>query len=95
VRHALLLAALALAGCGDWPDLGVGGEVAGFPRLVPFDEVVAPGELADEAAEEQAEADAELLERADALRDRAAATGPTDEDRDALDALRARRLEPR
>jgi hypothetical protein len=93
MRRAVLLAALCLPACGDWPDLGVGGEVAGYPRLVPFDEVAAPGDEVAEAVAAEAEADAALLERADGLRERAAATGPSDEDRDALDALR-RRAEP-
>ena len=91
MRRAFLLAGLALlAACGDWPDLGVGEEAAGFPRLVPFDEVVAPGEMADGAAEEAAEADAALLERAEALRARAEAVGPSDAERDAFDDLRRR-----
>jgi hypothetical protein len=91
MRRAFLLAGLALlAACGDWPDLGVGEEVTGFPRLVPFDQVMAPGEMADDAAEEAAEADAALLERAEALRARAVAGGLSDADRDAFDDLRRR-----
>jgi hypothetical protein len=89
MRPLLLLAALGpLAGCGDWPDLGVGGEVAGYPELVPFDQVAAPGLGADAAAEAAAETDAALIARAEALQDRAAGIAPTDEDRDAFDRLR-------
>ena len=95
MRRALLLAAMFLAGCGDWPDLGVGGEVEGFPRLVPFDAVVAEGDRVGAAAEDSAEADAALLERAEALRSRAAATGLSAEDREALDALGDRTLDAR
>jgi hypothetical protein len=46
--------------------------------------------MADEAAEEAAEADAALLERAEALRARAEAGAPSDADRDAFDDLRRR-----
>ena len=95
MRRALLLAAMFLAGCGDWPDLGVGGEVEGVPRLVPFDAVVAQGDRVGAAAEDSAEADAALLERAEALRSRAAATGLSAEDREALDALGDRTLDAR
>jgi hypothetical protein len=88
MRRALPLAGLALlAACGDWPDLGLEDEVAGFPRLVPFEEVAAAGEP---VGAEEAEADARLLARADSLRGRAATLGPSDEDRDAFDTLRAR-----
>jgi hypothetical protein len=91
MRRAFLLAGLALLpSCGDWPDLGVGDEVAGYPRLVPFEEVAAPGDVAPAAQEEEAEADAALIARADALRTRAAGTAPSPEDRGAFDALRAR-----
>lgn len=90
MRRAWLLAALMLAGCGDWPDLGVGGEVASYPRLVPFDEVSAPGERTAEAVEAAAEADAGLIARAEALRGRASGALPSDEDRDAFDRLRGR-----
>lgn len=91
MRRAILLAGLALvASCGDWPDLGLEEEAAGYPRLVPFDEVVAPGEMAGEAAAEAAEADAALLERAEALRARAADIGAAEAERDAFDALRRR-----
>lgn len=93
MRRAFLLAGFALlSACGDWPELGLGDEVDGFPRLVPFDEVAAPGDLVGEEAEAAAEADAALLDRAEALRARAEAVGPSDEDRDAFDALRGRAL---
>ena len=89
MRPLILLGALLpLAGCGDWPDLGVGGEVTGYPQLVPFDQVAAPGEGAEAAAEAAAETDAALIARAEALQGRAASVAPTDEDRDAFDRLR-------
>lgn len=89
--RALLLAGLALLGaCGDWPDLGIDDEVSGFPVLVPFNEVAAPGAIAADAAAEAAEADAQLIARAEALRARAAALGAGDEDRATFDALRSR-----
>jgi hypothetical protein len=90
VHIAALLAVLGLGACGDWPDLGLDDEVEGFPRLVPFDEVVAPAEIAGEEADAAAQADADLIDRAEALRDRAAVGLLTDEDRDAFDALRRR-----
>ncbi len=90
MRRGWLLATLMLAGCGDWPDLGVDGEVTGYPRLVPFDQVSAPGELTAEAVEAAAEEDAALIARAEALRGRASGALPTDEDRDAFDRLRGR-----
>jgi hypothetical protein len=91
MRRALLPALLALlAGCGDWPDLGVGDEVTGYPRLVPFEAVAAPGAQAGEAAAAAAEADAALVARAEALRARADAAAPSDDDRDAFDRLRGR-----
>jgi len=91
MRPAPLLASLVLlAACGDWPELGLDDEVTGFPRLVPFDEVAAPGVLAEAEAAEAAEADARLLARAEALRARAATLGATAEDRAAFDALAAR-----
>jgi hypothetical protein len=90
MRRALLLAGLALLpACGDWPDLGVGDEVAGYPRLVPFEEVAAPGEVAGAETEEAAEADAALIARAERSAPRGSAA-PLPEDRDAFDALRAR-----
>jgi hypothetical protein len=89
MRPLILIAMLGpLAGCGDWPDLGVGGEVTGYPELVPFDQVAAPGAVAGEATEAAAEADAALIARAEALQGRAAGVAPTDEDRDAFDRLR-------
>jgi hypothetical protein len=91
MRRVLLLAGLALLpACGDWPDLGVAEEVTGFPQLVPFDEVAAPGEIAEGETEAAAEADARLLARAEALNARAATLGQNGEDRDIFDALRAR-----
>ena len=90
MRRVLLLSVLLLPGCGDWPDLGRAGEGTGEPRLVPFDEVAAPGALQGAEAEAAEAADAALLARAEALRARAAASGLTPEDRVALDALRAR-----
>jgi hypothetical protein len=90
-RALLLLAGLALLGaCGEWPELGIAEPVTGFPELVPFDTVAAPGEIAAAEAEAAAEADAALLARAEALRARAAALGPAEDDRAAFDALRAR-----
>jgi hypothetical protein len=91
MRRSLVLAGLALlAACGDWPDLGLDDEVTGYPRLVPFDEVAAPGAMAETEAAEAAEADAQLIARAEALRARAAGLGLSEEDRDALDGLRLR-----
>ncbi len=90
MRPIPLLAALLLGGCADWPDLGIDPEVVGAPRLVPFDEVAAPGALFGAEAEAAAEAEADLLARSEALRARAAAAGLGPEDRRALDALRAR-----
>jgi hypothetical protein len=89
MRPLLLLVPIGLlAACGDWPDLGVGGEARGYPRLVPFDEVAAPGLAADDALAAAAETDAALIARAEALRERAAGVAPSDEDRDAFDRLR-------
>jgi hypothetical protein len=91
MRRALSLAGLALlAACGDWPELGIDAEVAGFPVLVPFETVVAPGETAAAEAARAAEADAALLARAEALRTRAATLAPDADDRRVFDALRAR-----
>jgi hypothetical protein len=91
MQRALLIAGLALLGaCGEWPELGIDAPVSGFPELVPFDTVVAPGEVAAAEVEAAAEADAALLERAEALRARAATLGPGEDDRATFDALRAR-----
>jgi len=95
MRCMFLIAGLVLlSACGDWPDLGVGDEVSGYPRLVPFDEVVGPGVRAEDAVDAAAEADEALLARADALRARGARLGPSDDDRAAFETLRDRAPPP-
>ncbi len=83
----------ALAGCSDWPDLGVEDDpAADYPALVPFDEIEALAQPTEEEREEAREIEADLLQRADTLQRRAEILDMPVEDREALEEL-ADRLE--
>ncbi len=90
-RALVLVTLAALAGCADWPDLGIAPAAEdGYPALVPFDDLLGPANMTAEEREEAAEIRAELLSRAEALRRRAATLDLPPEDRAALEALVAR-----
>ena len=93
LRPLVLVIATALAGCSDWPDLGIEEDPsADYPALVPFDEIETLAQPTEEEREDAREIEADLLQRAAMLKRRAEILDMPVEDREALEEL-ADRLE--
>jgi hypothetical protein len=88
LRPLVLVLATALAGCSDWPDLGVGEDPsAEYPALVPFDEIETLARLTEEEKEDAREIEADLFQRAEILKRRAEILDMPVDDREALEEL--------